>query len=153
MKVVGLSLFAVLAVPSLAFARSQPASLGRAVKPEEAPCFKMEWSSMKHVSCALDGSTPPATRMFELPLVIEDNGKHIIRVFHNTPVGPRLSCRAVAMTKDRRVSEDLGLVESTTFNAWDQIVLHANVPIEGHIYVSCNVPRNGIINNVVFARE
>ena len=153
MMTVGLSVLVLLMVPGLAFARSQPASLGRAVNAEESPCFKMAFSAMIHNGCP---TGEPVARNFELPLVIEDAGRHTVRISTKTPLagGVNIRCWAVGMEKDGRVVSDTGEVANTRFDTAEQIVLrNVHVPTEGYAYAACRVPRNATIFNVVFSRE
>jgi hypothetical protein len=122
-----------------AFARTQPASSGRAVNFGDIGCFGMWYGSMTN-NCSYTAS-------FDWPMVTDNGGAKTTTVTaYAAGAGNLVSCAEFAL--NREVTSFWGgtYVNIPSWGTASWNLTGANVPSGGYGYVNCSVANGGRIN-------
>jgi hypothetical protein len=127
----------------LSYARSIPASAGRARFAADADCFSLSYQTMTNV-CS-------TSKRLEIPLVVDAAGTYTVSVVaQGATSSNNVGCEAVGSNAAATSYSISGVHWLPVFGSAQTITASAYVPSGGRLYATCDVSPNGRVNTLVW---
>lgn len=143
--VLSMFLLGAVIVPATSSARTQPASLGRAISDSHTGCFSLWYSTVTN-NCG-------GTRGFEMPLVIDSGGNKTVSVTaYGAGPANNVCCTASGLNREATLVWGSGAAQCLPSFGSSQVITMtgAHVPGWGYAYATCQVSPGGRVNTVGF---